>query len=176
MSEDLQMVQRKWFKTLPPVLPEEMVGLWRGESIPSGHPLDGVFENLQWFGKRFQPDLRADALLFQSKPGRLVPIEPAALPIRLAIRLAPFGRSFMARNLFSHLQKAFRARGTTAMLTLRMVDGAETAAMVYDRQPIADFFGRVSEDELAGVMVVDGDDRRLFFRLRRVESSKPEGR
>jgi hypothetical protein len=174
MSQDLQMARRKWFKTLAPVLPEQMVGLWHGEGISSGHPLDGVLENLEWFGKRFQPDLKADALLFRFKPDRLVPIEPAALPIKMAICLAPLGRTSMAKYLFSHLQKVLRARGTTAFTTLRTIDGAETAAMVYDRQPIADFFGRVAEDEVAGMMVVDGDARRYFFRLRKVDPWNPK--
>ncbi len=104
-----------------------------------------------------------------------MPIEPVAFLIRMAIRLAPLGRTSMARNLFSHFQKALRARGTTAMLTLRMVDGAETAAMVYDKLPIADFLRRVAENEVVGMMVVDGDDRRYFFRLWKVDPSSPEG-
>jgi hypothetical protein len=128
-----------------------------------------ALENLQWFGKRFHPDLRADALLFQWRPGRLVPIEPSLFPIKLALRVAGFGRTFIARNWFSYLQKAFRARATTAKLTLRMVDGSETAAMVYDKQPIVDHFRRIGDDELAGMMVVEGDERRYFFRLTRVD-------
>lgn len=147
----------------------QMVGVWRGEGIPYGHPLDGVLENLQWFGKRFQADLRADALLFQWRPGRLVPIEPSYFPIKLALRFAPLGRTSVARNWFSYLHKAFRAHGTTAMLSLRIMDGSETAAMVYDKQPIVDYFKRVADDEVAGMMVVEGDERRYFFRLRRVE-------
>ncbi|MBX5165450.1 MULTISPECIES: GXWXG domain-containing protein [unclassified Rhizobium] len=169
MTDDQPSTRIAWFDGLPPVLPAEMVGLWRGEGIPSGHPLDGVLENLQWFGKRFHPDLRADALLFQWRPGRLVPIEPSFFPIRLSLRLARFGRSFVARNWFSYLQKAFRARGTTASVKLQAVDVEETAAMVYDRQPIVDYFRRIGDDELAGMMVVEGDDRRYFFRLRRVD-------
>lgn len=174
MAEDLQLGRRKWFKTLKSVLPEEMVGLWRGSEIAADHPLDGVLENLAWFGKRFQPDLKADALLFQSKPGSLVPLEPATFPIRLAIRLAPLGRTKLARAIFPHLLQVLRARATTAMLTLRMVDGEETAAMVYDKQPIADFFRRVDENEVAGMMVVDGDDRRYFFRLQKIDASNRE--
>lgn len=174
MAEDLQLARRKWFKTLQPVLPEEMIGLWRGSEIAADHPLDGVLENLAWFGKRFQPDLKADALLFQFTPGSLVPLEPAAFPIRLAIRLAPLARTKLARAIFPRLQQVLRAHGTTAMLTLRMVDGEETAAMVYDKLPIADYFRRVDENEVAGMMVVDGDERRYFFRLRKVDPSSPE--
>ncbi len=77
MTVDLQKARKEWFQTLQPLRPEEIVGLWRGVRIPSDHPLDGVLENLQWFGKRFHADLRADALLFQWRLGRLVPINPA---------------------------------------------------------------------------------------------------
>jgi hypothetical protein len=146
-----------------------MVGLWRGVGIPSGHPLDGVLENLQWFGKRFHSDLTADALLFQWPPGGLVAIEPSFFPVRLAIALAPFGRTSVARNCFSYLQKAVRARGTTASLKLRRLDDHETAAMVYDKQPVVDFFQRIDDDMVGGMMCVEGDARRYFFRLRRVD-------
>jgi hypothetical protein len=169
MNDDLQSEKIAWFRSLQSVLPAEMVGVWRGEGIPSGHPLDGVLENLRWFGKRFQADLRADALLFQWRPGRPVPIEPAYFPIWLAIRFAPLGRTSVARNWFSYLQKPLRARGTTAMLTLRMMDGSETAAMVYDKQPIVDHFRRVANGEVVGMMVVAGEEQRYFFRLRRVD-------
>lgn len=165
---DSQPSRSAWFDALDPVLPAEMIGL-SGVGIPSGHPVDGVLENLQWFGKRFHPDLSADALVFQWKPGRLVPIDPALIPIRMAIRFAPFGRTFVARNWFSYMQKVFRARARTASFKLRMIDGKETAAMVYDRRPIVDYFRWLGDDELAGMMVVEGDERRYFFRLKKVD-------
>jgi len=168
MSDGLQSEKIAWFASLPPVIPTELTGVWRGEGIPSGHPLDGVLENLQWFGKKFHPDLRADALLFQWRPRRLVPIEPAFFPIRTVIRFAAFAKTSVARNWFSRLNKLVRARDTTASVKLRTVDEDETAAMVYDRQPIVDFFRRIGDDEIAGMMVVEGDERRYFFRLRRV--------
>jgi hypothetical protein len=169
MSDDMQSRKIAWFASLPPVLPAELTGVWRGEGIPSGHPLDGVLENLQWFGKRFHPDFRADALLFQWQPGRLIPIEPSFFPIRTVIRFAAFGKTSVARNWFSHLNKLVRARDTTASVKLRTVDGEETGAMVYDRQPIVDFFRRIGEDEIAGMMVVEGGKQRYFFRLKRVD-------
>jgi hypothetical protein len=64
------------FRSLPPVEPRDLVGLWKGRGIPSGHPFDGVLENLGWFGKRFTPDMRADALLFRSGEHRLVAVDP----------------------------------------------------------------------------------------------------
>lgn len=160
-----------WFSSLAPVQPIEMLGLWRGAGIPSDHPLDGVLENLGWFGKRFHADMRADALLFQWRWDRLVAIDPGIFPIRLAIKAAPFGRTRIARSCFSYLQKALRARGTTASLRLQTFDNFTTAAMIYDRQPIADYFRRTGDDEVAGMMCVDGDARRYFFELRRIDAA-----
>jgi len=48
MQDDLQKKTIDWFASLLPVLSAEMVGTWRGEGISSGHPLDGLLENLQW--------------------------------------------------------------------------------------------------------------------------------
>ncbi|MBX4920550.1 DUF4334 domain-containing protein [Rhizobium bangladeshense] len=169
-STERQKEVKEWFSSLAPVRPIEMIGLWRGAGIPSDHPLDGVLENLGWFGKRFHEDMRADALLFQWRSDRLVAIEPGIFPIRLAIKAAPFGRTRVARNWFSYLQKALRARGTTASLKLQTFESVSTAAMVYDRQPIADYFRRTGDDEVAGMMCVDGDARRYFFTLRRIDA------
>ncbi|MGW9231974.1 GXWXG domain-containing protein [Pseudorhizobium sp. NPDC055634] len=174
LQATLQAEVARWFHSLDPVRPEEMIGIWKGVGHRSGHPLDGVLENLHWFGKRFNTDLRADALLFEGEHGRLVPIDPKFFPIRLAIRFAAFGRSTPARNLFSHVKPRVRARGTTATLRRLVNDGVMTAAMVYDRQPIADYFRRVNEHEIAGMMVVTHDPRRYYFRLTRVEAGAGE--
>jgi hypothetical protein len=168
VQADPQKDMTAWFQSLKPVEPVEMIGLWKGAGVPSGHPLDGVLENLRWFGKRFHPDMRADALLFQWHPGRLVAIDPRFIPIGLAIKLAPLGRATIARSLFSYIQKAFRARGTTAALEVRTFEQVTSAAMIYTEQPIVDHFRRVSDDTLAGMMCVRDDDRRLFFKLTKI--------
>ncbi|MGZ2504328.1 hypothetical protein ACVINI_004873 [Rhizobium beringeri] len=104
-----------------------------------------------------------------------MPIEPSFLPIRLAIRIAPFGRSFVAPTVFRYLQNMLRARGTTASVKLRIVDGEETAAMVYDKQHIVDYYRRIDDHEVAGMMCVEGGERRYFFRLRKVDPSFRDG-
>jgi hypothetical protein len=167
-AQALQDETAEWFSSLEPVRPDDMVGLWKGRGHPSGHPLDGVLENLRWFGKRFHPDMRADALLFEGAPGRLVAVDPKMFPIGWAIRLARFGRTKSAVNLFSHVRPRVRAKSTTASLENRMDRSVMTAAMVYDQQPIVDMFRRISDTEIAGKMVVEGDDRRFYFRLNKV--------
>ncbi|AJD45727.1 DUF4334 domain-containing protein [Rhizobium sp. SEMIA 4085] len=169
MRGDQQQEMTSWLRSLDPVQPKDMIGLWKGVGLPSGHPLDGVLENLHWFGKRFHADMRADALLFQRRPGRLVAIDPAYIPIGLAIKAAPLGRTAVARKLFLHLQQALRAKGTTASISLQTLEQVESAALIYDKQPIVDHFRLVSHDEVVGMMCVRDDPCRYFFRLRKVK-------
>ena len=99
------------FQSLRLVEPREMIGLWTGRGIPSGHPFDGVLENLGWFGKRFTPDMRADALLFRFDERRLIPIDPARTPLRLALRFHKVGRMRAAKNCFRISSALFGREG-----------------------------------------------------------------
>jgi hypothetical protein len=148
----------------------ELAGLWQGHGIASGHPLDGVLENLGWYGKRFTADLKADALLFALGPHRLVAIDPGMIPLKLALRCHRFGRTRAARGLFSYLQKLGRAKGPVASLRSMSFRDKTSAAMVYDRQPIIDHFRRIDDDRLLGVMAVEGDGRHYFFVLTRIKT------
>ncbi|APG87175.1 hypothetical protein SAMCCGM7_pB0460 (plasmid) [Sinorhizobium americanum CCGM7] len=157
------------FRSLPPISPRELVGLWKGHGIPTGHPFDGVLENLGWFGKRFTPDMRSDALLFRSGERRLVAVDPKWIPLRLLLRFHSVGRMRMASNLFSYLQRRLRARAPVAFLKTMVFGGVESAAMVYDHQPIVDHFRRIDADRIMGAMSIRNDDRIYFFELQRVD-------
>jgi hypothetical protein len=136
--------------------------------MPAGHPFDGVLENLGWFGKRFTPNMRADALLFLSGDRRLIAIDPKWIPLGLALRFHQLGRTRVARNLWSYLQRRLRARGPVASLKSMVFAGAESAAMIYDEQPIVDHFRRIDEERVMGAMTIKGDQRIFFFELERV--------
>ncbi|AEG56694.1 DUF4334 domain-containing protein [Sinorhizobium meliloti] len=139
------------------------------EFIPTGHPLDGVLENLGWFGKRFNADMRADALLFWSGKRRLIALDPGIVPLRLALRFHTIGRMRIARNLFSHLQRGLRAKVPVASLRTMPFSGVASAAMLYDDQPIVDYFRRIDQHRIMGAMTIRGDERIYFFELKRVD-------
>lgn len=165
---DQQTVLEK-FRHLPPIAPRELVGLWKGHGIPANHPFDGVLENLSWYGKRFTPDMRADALLFRSGEHRLTAIDPKWIPLHWAMRFDRLGRTPIASNLFSYLQRRLRANGPVAGLKTLPFDGVESAAMVYDHQPIVDHFRRIDEQTVMGAMTIQCDERIYFFELQRVD-------
>ncbi|MGC4411048.1 DUF4334 domain-containing protein (plasmid) [Rhizobium rosettiformans] len=164
------------FRDLSPVEPEDLVGLWRGRGIPTGHPLDGILENLGWFGKRFTEDLRADALLFRSGKRRLTAIDPFPIPLRLAMRFHSLGKTRFAPNLFSHLLRPLRALGPIATVRRLPFEGVSSAAMVYDRLPITDHFRRMDKDTVIGLMAIKGDARHYLFELQRVQDAAVEQR
>ena len=51
------------FDSLPPTSVEKMIGTWKGEEFPSGHPNDGLLAESGWFGKRFTDADTVDPLL-----------------------------------------------------------------------------------------------------------------
>jgi hypothetical protein len=158
-----------YFDTLQPVSAVELIGLWKGSEVPSGHPFDGVLENLEWYGKRLRADMRADALLFKKSVDRLVPVDPSPIPLNFALRFPRLGRTKVARNLFSHLLKHLRAKGPVASLRMMSFRGETSAAMVYDSKPIIDHFRKIDAETVLGVMTVQGHDRHFFFQLERVK-------
>src|SRR5690606_10529005 len=102
---------------------------------------------------------RADALLFLSTRHRLIPMDPARIPLGLALRFHKLGRTRAAKNLFSYLQPALRAKGPVASLKAISFNGVTSAAMAYDKQPIIDHFRRIDEHRIMGAMLIDGDKR-----------------
>jgi hypothetical protein len=46
--------------------------------------------------------------------------------------------------------------------------GVASAAIIYDEQPIADYFRRIDEERVMGAMTIRGDERIYFLELERV--------
>lgn len=157
-----------FFDSLPTVTPPELIGLWQGATVPTGHVLDGALESLGWYGKRFHADRRADALLFSTGSRRLVPVNPAHIPLGLTLKFYGLAQRQWFRNLFGYALKSLWAKGPVASVRLETLRGAESAAMVYDRQPIIDHFRRVDDDRLMGVMAIKGQQSHYVFTLVKV--------
>lgn len=158
-----------YFSQLASLSPPELIGLWQGKTLETGHPLDGVLEALGWYGKRFHADRRADALLFSTGSRRLVPIDPKRIPLQLVLRFHSLAQRQWCRNLFDYALKGMWAGGTVASVRVAEFAGQQSAAMVYDSQPIIDHFRRIDADRLMGVMVIEGRGDHFFFMLERAE-------
>ena len=69
------------FDALLGVEPAAMIGRWRGAGLPTGHPFDGVLEALGWYGKSFESTERVHPLLFRTRAGDVVPLDPRLMPV-----------------------------------------------------------------------------------------------
>lgn len=49
----------------------EVLGDWRGEALPSGHPVEGVLQRSRWHGKRFVAVDDAHPLICRAEDGSL---------------------------------------------------------------------------------------------------------
>lgn len=152
------------FDTLPAVGLEEMLGQWRGEEFPTGHPMDGLLASTGWAGKRFEDLDRVHPLLFWNaeRTGTFAvdPIRvPMGLPIPKALRrpwlhrVITVGRPLLATSRY------------TARLRTTEYRGVPSATMIYDARPINDVFRRVSQTRLLGLMDHRGDATPYFFVL-----------
>lgn len=156
-----------WYDGLPAVMLEEMSGRWRGSGLRTGHPLDGLLEAFGWYGKEFVDAECVHPLLFRDASGQVVPVDPSRLPVGVADRLPGLAREAFTRRAFRSMLPVLRTSRFKARLRLLRHRGVETAAMIYDDQPIIDVFRRVSEGVLVGLMDRRDDARPFFFILRR---------
>lgn len=157
------------FDALPPVAPADLRGLWRGEGVPSGHPLDGVLERLGWFGKRFDDDERVHPLVFRAGRG-LVSVNPALAPLGLVLRVAPLLRTAPAAAAFGAVRPLVTTRRPRARLREVRYRGVVSAALVYDDLPVIDAFRAAEDGSVLGAMDARGMVQPYLFALRRAPS------
>lgn len=155
------------FDASPAVGVDEMLGAWRGGGFPTGHPLDGVLENLGWRGKRFDGAESAHPLIFETRSGATVSIDPARVPFRFVVRHADFARSAAAARVFALVAPLLATTKPRARIRAIEYRGIVTAAMIYDAQPAIDVFRRLDAGTLLGLMDLRGMERPFFFTLRR---------
>lgn len=146
--------------------PEDLVGRWRGEGVPTGHPLDGLLETYRWWGKAFRGPDDVDPLLFVGADGRVRALDPRRLPVGLgASGYAP--RSTALGRLSAWAHPLLATRRPRARLRSVEVRGVVSAAMVYDHLPIIDAFRAEPDGTVLGLMDRRGDAHPFLFRLTR---------
>lgn len=155
---------------LGPVAPEEMVGRWRGRTLPTGHSLDGLLEALGWYGKEVETPERVHPLLFRIS-GHVVPVEPALMPTGVALRWPGMARSLPSQLAFAASGPLIRARRPGARLDWRELRGKRSTALIYHAQPIVDHLRRVDGDRVVGLMERKGMEAPFFFLLTRDQDS-----
>ena len=154
------------FDQLDPVTLGFMQGRWQGNGFHTGHPMDGLLEATNWYGKEFvNPDC-VHPLLFRNGNGAIFKVAPSRLMMDLALRL-PFLKTASMKpfyTLFSSLQKTEQSQARLRMMEHR---NQVSATMIYDNLPIHDIFRKVDEDTVLGLMDYKELLQPFFFVLRR---------
>ncbi|MEL6551076.1 MAG: GXWXG domain-containing protein [Pseudomonadota bacterium] len=154
-----------WFDSLPPATEADMLGSWRGEELPTGHPMDGLLAASYWQGKRFEGPDAVHPLIHAVPLWGARSLNPRFLPLRLITGLP--ARDTLLRLTFPLLAPLFFTSKPRARLRTLRFRGRDHAAMCYDAQPINDVFAKIGEDELLGWMDFKGMAQPYFFKLTR---------
>ncbi|MEM1236042.1 MAG: GXWXG domain-containing protein [Pseudomonadota bacterium] len=154
-----------WFDSLPPVQEADMLGNWRGEEVPTDHPMDGLLVSARWHGKRFEGPDAVHPLVHQVPFWGRRSLNPALLPLGFITGLP--GRDALLNLTFPLLAPLFFTSKPRARLRVIRFRGREHAAMCYDAKPINDVFARIDEQSMLGWMDFKGMERPYFFKLTR---------
>ena len=60
------------FDSLAPVELDFMLGRWKGEGMHTGHPMDGLLEAYNWYGKEFVDADTVHPLLFTTHAAKFI--------------------------------------------------------------------------------------------------------
>jgi hypothetical protein len=143
--------------------------------LPTGHPLDGVLESLGWYGKAFESAGRVHPLLFRTRSGAIIPLDPRFMPVTVAIRWPALAGSAPVRMIFAAVRPLLRTDHPAARLRAMDFRGRRSAAMIYDRKPITDHFRKIDDDRVLGLMAMRGMELPYFFLLARVPGLEARG-
>lgn len=161
------------FLALDDVAPADLAGSWRGATLPTGHPLDGLLEGLGWWGKAVGPDGSVHPLLFRLRTGRVLPLEPALMPTALALAWPALARHRAVGAAFRAAGPMLVARRPGARLDRRDFAGRPGTALCYLRQPIVDHLRRVDDGRVIGLMERRGMAPLLFLLTRAAAPAGP---
>ncbi len=155
-----------FYDSLPAILPEAMIGRWKGSEIATGHLYDGLLAPSGWWGKEFRSIDDVDPLIFQ-RGGKHFAGNPGLMPLALIERFPKLAKSAPSAALFRALSPLMRTKRPRARLRSVTYRGLASAAMIYDQHAIVDCFRSVDPDTLLGAMDIRGFVDPYFFVLRR---------
>ncbi|MFA9559147.1 DUF4334 domain-containing protein [Evansella sp. AB-rgal1] len=159
-----------FFDQLDSVDIDFMIGLWRGREFKSNHPMDGLLESVNWYGKEFIDAETVHPLVFQKEDGELYKINPGPLPLHFPFEKIP---KSLLKSLFTFAAPLIRTNKGKARLRMLEYRGVVSATMIYDQHSVYDTFRRVDQNTVLGVMDLKGKtDQGYFFILERTKSNQ----
>jgi hypothetical protein len=155
-----------FFDRLEPVDLDFMLGRWQGAEFPTNHPMDGLLELANWYGKEFVSPDCVHPLLMRNARQHIYKMVPNSLMFKLTQQISlPRGRAW--QPIYTWLNTLFKTNASQARLRLMEYRGKVSATMIYDALPINDIFRKVDESTVFGLMDYKHSEQPFFFLLRR---------
>ncbi|MDR0920258.1 MAG: DUF4334 domain-containing protein [Oscillospiraceae bacterium] len=148
-----------FFDTLEPADVKELKYKWKGSEVPSGHPMDGMLNAVNWYGKYFTDVDNVYPLIFEKNNGKLFAGNPKLMPIK-AFETAP---RWLVSILFKIATPFIKTKKSSAILRMMEFRGKLTAAMIYDDKPIIDIFAKIDDKTFLGITETKWDIGLYYF-------------
>lgn len=155
------------FDALEPVDLDFMFGRWQGYGLFTDHPMDGLLEVSNWYGKEFIDPENVHPLLFSDSQGKIFKIAPNPTLMNWVLKF-PVPKNNSLKPLLILINSLFKTEKSQARLRMMEYRGKVTATMIYDYLPINDFFTKVDSHTLLGIMDYKNLPQPFFFVLKRV--------
>jgi hypothetical protein len=154
------------FDALEPVNLEFMLGRWQGSGLHTSHPMDGLLEASDWYGKEFVDPETVHPLLFLDGQGEIIKVEPKPMAMKWALNMPGIKNDFMkpVLKLTNLLLKTEKSQARLRMMEYR---NKVSATMIYDYLPINDVFRKADENTVLGLMDFKESPQPFFFVLKR---------
>lgn len=154
------------FDELEPVNLDFMIGIWQGSGLHTNHPMDGLLEASNWYGKEFIDPENVHPLLFSGSNNQIFKVAPQPIVMNMGLRF-PLLKSEALQPLLRQLTSLFKTEKSQARVRMTEYRQKVSATMIYDKLPINDIFRRIDDNTLLGLMDFKGVEQPFFFILTR---------
>ncbi|MDR4509145.1 MAG: DUF4334 domain-containing protein [Candidatus Brocadiaceae bacterium] len=148
-----------------------MLGRWKGTGLHTNHPMDGLLEAYNWYGKEFIDPDNVHPLLFLDRKNHIFRVNPRWIPLKLLVHFT-MSRNKITKRVFLAMKWFLKTDKTTAKIRMMEYRGKVSATMIYDNLPVRDIFRKIDNNTLLGMMDLKGIDQPFFFILKRENNSQ----
>ena len=154
------------FDALEPVNLEFMFGRWQGSGLHTSHPMDGLLEASNWYGKEFIDSENVHPLLFLDDRERIIKVAPNPRAMNLLGQI-PVSKIPFLRPLLRLTNSLLKTEKSQARLRMMEYREKVSATMIYDYLPINDSFRKINDNTVLGIMDFKSLPQPFFFVLHR---------
>ena len=154
------------FDALEPVNLDFMFGRWQGSGLHTSHPMDGLLELSNWYGKEFVDAENVHPLLFLDSQKKVFKVAPNAKVMKRVLNF-PIPKNDSWKPLFMFINSLLKTEKSQARLRMMQYRGKVSATMIYDYLPINDAFRKVDDNTVLGIMDYKESSQPFFFILKR---------